>query len=87
MSLTSSYKIKNVETVVEGTNVQVREFTLAPGESIPWHFHRESSDYYFVLLEGLLSISIREPASTTTLSIGQSDKIKPGIPTPDRNTR
>jgi hypothetical protein len=48
MAFTPPYKIKNVETVVRGTDVQVRVFTLAPGESIPWHFHRESSDYYFV---------------------------------------
>jgi quercetin dioxygenase-like cupin family protein len=77
--LSPPYKIKNVETVVKGTDVQVRVFTLAPGESIPWHFHRDSSDYYFVL-EGLLSISTREPASMRTLSIGQSDKITPGTP-------
>jgi quercetin dioxygenase-like cupin family protein len=62
MAFTSPYKIKNVETVVKGTDVQVRVFTLAPGESIPWHFHRESSDYYFVL-EGLLSRSVRATRS------------------------
>jgi hypothetical protein len=32
------YKIKNVETVVKGTDVLVRVFTLAPGETIPRHF-------------------------------------------------
>jgi quercetin dioxygenase-like cupin family protein len=79
MAVTAPYKIKNVETVVKGTDVQVRVFTLAPGETIPWHFHRDSTDYYFVL-EGVLSISTREPTSTRTLSIGQSDKITPGTP-------
>ena len=39
MASTAAYKIKNVETVVKGTDVQVRLFTLAPGETIPWHFH------------------------------------------------
>ena len=61
MASTDAYRIKNVETVVKGTDVQVRLFTLAPGETIPWHFHRDSSDHYFVL-EGLLSIPTREPA-------------------------
>jgi quercetin dioxygenase-like cupin family protein len=77
MALTAPYKIKNLETVVKGTDVQVRVFTLAPGETIPWHFHRDSTDYYFVL-HGLLSISTREPALTKKLSIGQRDKITPG---------
>ena len=39
-----------METVVKGTDVQVRVFTLAPGETIPWHFHHDSTDYYFVRL-------------------------------------
>ena len=77
MAFTAPYKIKNVETVVKGTDVQVRVFTLAPGETIPWHFHRDSTDYYFVL-EGFLSISTREPALTIKLSIGQRHKITPG---------
>jgi quercetin dioxygenase-like cupin family protein len=79
MAGTAAYKIKNVETVVEGTDVYVRLFTLAPDEAIPWHFHGDSSDHYFVL-EGLLSISTREPASTRTLSIGQTYRIPPGTP-------
>jgi|SRR6516225_1098739 quercetin dioxygenase-like cupin family protein len=79
MPATAAYKIKNVDTVVKGTDVQVRLFTLAPGETIPWHFHRESSDHYFVL-EGLLSISTREPASTRTLAVDHTHKITPGTP-------
>ena len=77
MASTAAYKIKNVETVVKGTDVQVRLFTLAAGETSPWHFHRDSSDHYFVL-EGLLSIKTREPAAMRTLSIGQTHKITPG---------
>jgi quercetin dioxygenase-like cupin family protein len=79
MAFTAPYKIKNVETVVKGTDVQVRVFTLAPGETIPWHFHRDNTDYYFVL-EGFLSISTREPMLTKKLSIGQTHKIIPGMP-------
>jgi quercetin dioxygenase-like cupin family protein len=79
MAFTAPYKVKNVETVVKGTDVQVRVFTLASDETIPWHFHRNSTDYYFVL-DGLVSISTREPVLTRKLSIGQSHKITPGTP-------
>jgi len=37
---------------VPGT-VQIQAFTLAPGESIPWHFHKASS--YVVLARGTLT--------------------------------
>ena len=72
------YKVKRIEPVVKGSDVQARVFTLAPGEAIPWHFHGESTDYYFVL-EGQLSISTREPkAVARKFLIGQSHKILPG---------
>ncbi len=54
-----AYKVKRVESVIRGSDVQARLFTLAPGEAIPWHYHRQSTDHYFVL-EGVLSISTRE---------------------------
>jgi len=55
-----AYKIKRIEPVIKGSDVQARVFTLAPGEAIPWHYHRKGADHYFVL-EGILSISTREP--------------------------
>jgi quercetin dioxygenase-like cupin family protein len=68
------------ETVVKSSDVQVRVFTLAAGEVIPWHYHRESTDHYFVL-EGILSISSREPdVMARNLPVGSSHEIAPGRP-------
>jgi quercetin dioxygenase-like cupin family protein len=73
-----AYKVKRIEPVISTEDVQARIFTLAPGESIPWHFHRESTDHYFVL-EGVLSISTREPdVVVSNFSVGCSRKITPG---------
>jgi len=49
------YQVKNVEPVAVGADVQVRVFTLTDGEEIPWHYHSESTDHYFVL-RGKLTI-------------------------------
>jgi len=77
---TANYSVKSVETVVDGSDVKARIFTLAPGEVIPWHYHRNSTDHYFVL-EGLLSISTRDPEVTTkNLPIGSRHKITPPTP-------
>ena len=31
------YQVKNVEPIVVGSDIQVRLFTLARGDVIPWH--------------------------------------------------
>ena len=75
-----AYKVKHVVAVIKGSDVQARLFTLAPGEAIPWHYHRQSTDYYFVL-EGVLSISTREPdVMHRNLPVGSSYRIAPGMP-------
>lgn len=74
-----AYKVKRVEPVVKGSDVQARVFTLAPGETIPWHYHGQSTDHYFVL-EGVLSISTREPTVVESLTVGKSYKVLPETP-------
>ncbi len=75
-----AYKVKRVEPVVKGTDVQARVFTLAPGEAIPWHYHQQSTDHYFVL-EGVLTISTREPdVRVRSFPVGSSHKIAPETP-------
>jgi quercetin dioxygenase-like cupin family protein len=76
----AGYRVKRVEPVVKGTDVQARVFTLAPGEAIPWHFHRASTDHYFVL-EGTLSVATRGPtAGQRMIEAGGSYKIGPDTP-------
>jgi quercetin dioxygenase-like cupin family protein len=74
------YKVKCIEPVVKSTDVQARVFTLAPGDRIPWHYHRHSTDHYFVL-EGVLSISTREPdLKVRSFPVGSRYKTGPGTP-------
>jgi quercetin dioxygenase-like cupin family protein len=77
---TPPYKVKGVEQVLKSSDVQARVFTLAPGERIPWHYHRQSADHYFVL-EGVLSVSTREPdVIVRRFPVGSSYKIAVGTP-------
>ena len=68
----SSYEVKNVENVVVGTDIQVRVFTLADGDVIPWHYHSESTDHYFVL-RGQLTIETHNPDHLATGSPSAKD--------------
>ena len=70
------YTVKSIEPVAIGSNVQARLFTLAPGETIPWHFHSAVTDWYFVLA-GALSIETRVPADHRELIVGESYQIAP----------
>ena len=73
----SNYEVKNVEPVAVSNDVQVRVFTLAHGDVIPWHYHRESTDHYFVL-RGTLTIETRGPDNRCVLPVGERYKILPG---------
>jgi quercetin dioxygenase-like cupin family protein len=72
-----NYSIKQSETVVSGQDVQVRVMTLAPGQAIPWHYHSEITDHYFVF-KGSLTIETRSPDATSTLAIGDRHQLVPG---------
>jgi quercetin dioxygenase-like cupin family protein len=76
MAKSGGYRVKAVEPVIAGEDVQARLFTLAPGEAIPWHFHSAVTDWYFVL-EGVLSVETRAPSDRRLLPVGASHQIPP----------
>ena len=70
------YKVRGIRVVAKGADVLVREYTLDPGEAIPWHRHSEVSDYYFGL-EGVLVIQTRNPPARHEIRAGQSATVTP----------
>ena len=76
------YRVQKVLVIVKGTDVQVRELTVAPGEEVPWHFHTKVTDWCYCL-EGVINAETRQPsvpgqASAQRLLPGQSCRIDPG---------
>jgi len=72
-----NYAVENSELIVAGTNVQARLILLAPGQIIPWHYHSEITDHYFVL-RGALKIETMNPKFTRTLVVGERHQLTPG---------
>jgi quercetin dioxygenase-like cupin family protein len=70
------YKVRNIHVVAKGADVLVREYTLDPGETIPWHRHSEVSDYYYGL-EGRVVIETRDPAARHEVGAGQTASVAP----------
>ena len=68
--------MRSIKVVAKGADVLVREYTLDPGEAIPWHRHSEVSDYYYGL-EGTVLIETRDPAARHELRAGQFASVTP----------
>ncbi len=74
----SSYSVKSIEAIAEGTDVRVRLFSLAPSEIIPWHYHSQCTDHYFVL-GGKLTVETRNPPMQQVVKIGARHWLQPGV--------
>ena len=70
------YKVRHIHVVAKGGDVLVREYTLDPGETIPWHRHSEVSDYYYGL-EGTVLVETRSPAARHEVAAGQTVTVTP----------
>ena len=82
MTAPRPYQVQRVDLVVAGPGFQVREFTVAPGEEVPWHYHTAVTDWCYCL-EGVVAAQTRDgadPAAVTTarLAPGQSCRIPAG---------
>ena len=70
------YKVRRIHVVAKGADVLVREYTLDPGEAIPWHHHTSVADYYYGL-EGKVAIETRNPAARHEIGAGQFANVTP----------
>jgi len=70
------YNVREIHVVARGADVLVREYTLDPGQAIPWHRHSEVSDHYYGL-EGLVVIDTRDPVARHEIGVGQSATVAP----------
>lgn len=68
--------ISGRELIMEGKDMRVQILTLDKGESIPWHFHSEITDY-FVCLEGTLVVETKAPSHKHLLSVGERCSVGP----------
>jgi len=72
-----AYQVDRIEVVLKSDDVLARVFTLVPGDKVPWHYHKLSSDHYFVLA-GTLTITTELPSDHVTLTQGERWRVDPG---------
>lgn len=74
------YQVEKISLIAAGPDVQVREFNVAPGEVIPWHYHTALTDWCYCL-EGVVAAEIQEADGSLKrlmLKPGESCRIEPG---------
>jgi quercetin dioxygenase-like cupin family protein len=64
------------ETVMEGADMQANIYTLAAGQSVPWHFHSEITDCIFCL-DGPMVVETRAPRVVHELRTGEHCTVSP----------
>ena len=73
------YKVRRIHVVAKGADVLVREYTLDPGEFIPWHHHTHIADYYYAL-ENKVVVETRNPPARHEVGVGQMATVTPPTP-------
>lgn len=58
---------------------QIAELQLSPSQKVPWHFHTEVQDTFYVL-QGRLRISMRDPRENICLEPGETYAVVPRRP-------
>jgi quercetin dioxygenase-like cupin family protein len=73
------YKVRHIRVVAKSADVLVREYTLDPGETIPWHHHSEVADHYYGL-EGTVVVETRGPDARHEVAAGRAASVTPPTP-------
>jgi quercetin dioxygenase-like cupin family protein len=58
---------------------RITELQLSPTQQVPWHFHTNVQDAFYVI-EGQLRLFLREPTEEVRLGPGDTYSVKPRRP-------
>lgn len=78
----SKYIVSSRKIIALGSDVHVKEFSLAAGEEVPWHGHTQIFDVFYCL-EGRLDIELAQIESgkrlqALALNPGESARVEVG---------
>lgn len=78
--MTDTYiRAGKVTWIAKGSDVGVQERSLAPGQTIPWHYHTGITDTTYCL-EGTVQIEMLDPPERILLGVGESHVVPTGRP-------
>ena len=73
------YEVERRETHAARDGFRINELTISTSQKVPWHYHTRTKDTFFVL-EGEITIYLREPKEMKNLCIGEIYEVGPKRP-------
>jgi quercetin dioxygenase-like cupin family protein len=73
------YEVERRARHAEREGFRISELQISPTQKVPWHFHSNVQDTFYVL-EGAIRVFVREPKEDVTLTPGQTYTVKAGRP-------
>jgi quercetin dioxygenase-like cupin family protein len=61
----------------ERPGFRITELQLSPTQKVPWHYHTNVQDTFYVL-EGRLRLFLRDPKEEVRLGPGETYSVRPG---------
>jgi quercetin dioxygenase-like cupin family protein len=73
------YEVERRARHAERPGFRISELQISPTQQVPWHFHTNVQDTFYVL-EGELRLFLREPREEVRLRPGETYSVRPGRP-------
>ena len=65
------YEVEHRSTHAERDGFRINELTISTSQNVPWHYHTAIKDTFYVL-EGEITVYLREPKESQVISHGDS---------------
>ena len=73
------YEVERRDRHAERPGFRISELQLSPTQTVPWHFHTNISDTFYVL-EGEMRLFLQQPKEEVNLKPGEVYVVKPARP-------
>ena len=73
------YEVERRDRHAERPGFRISELQLSPTQTVPWHFHTNISDTFYVL-EGEMRLFLQQPKEEVRLGVGESYVAAAGRP-------
>src|SRR5436853_5651201 len=73
------YEVERRDYYAQRPGFRIAEMQISPTQTIPWHFHNEVQDTFYVV-SGAIRVLTREHKEEVSLLPGQTYSVPPGRP-------
>jgi len=69
------YEVERSARHAERPGFRISELEISPGQKVPWHFHTNIQDTFYVL-QGRICVSLRDPEEEVRLVPGETYTVR-----------